>query len=125
MVKIQQKYFILFKEEKIYCYGHGSQDDPRGLWLPDDARWRGPAPDAAPAASVVYQSQDHTVKIHEETEQVETKLDHGFLHVRLQLTPIVDLCRVEHSHVTTRHHNEPIYIPSGNGQVEKEDEPVQ
>lgn len=32
MVKIQQKYF-LFKEEKIYCYGHGSKDDLSRLWL--------------------------------------------------------------------------------------------
>lgn len=47
------------------------------------------------------------VKIHEETEQVETKLDHGFFHVWLQLPSIVDFCWVKHSHVTTWHHNEP------------------
>lgn len=37
MVKIQQKYFFLFKEGKIYCYGHGSKDEFSRLWLPDCA----------------------------------------------------------------------------------------
>ena len=58
-------------------------------------------------------------------QQVETKLDHGFFHVWLQLPLIVYFCWIRYSHVTTWHHNIPIYIPGGNRQVEKGDEPVQ
>lgn len=49
------------------------------------------------------------VQIDEEAEQVVTQFNHGLLHVRLEQTPVVDLSRVKHSHVS--HWN--LQVPAG------------
>lgn len=75
-------------------------------------------------ASVVDQSQDHAIQINEEAEQVVTQFNHRLLHVRLKLTPVVDLSRVKHTHVSHRHLHIPINVPRCYRQVEEEDEPA-
>lgn len=49
------------------------------------------------------------VQINEEAEQVVTQFNHGLLHVRLQLTAVVDLSGVKHAHVSHRY----LHMPAG------------
>lgn len=74
--------------------------------------------------SVVDKCQDHAVQINKEAEQVEAELNHGLLHVGLQLPPVVDLRGVEDPHVTQWDLHIPVDVPRRYGQVEDEDEPV-
>lgn len=75
-------------------------------------------------ASVIDESQNHAVQVDEEAEQVVAQFDHGLLHVRLELTAIVDLCGVKHSHVPHRHLHVPVNIPDCDRKVEQKNEPV-
>lgn len=49
------------------------------------------------------------VQINEEAEQVVTQFNHGLLHVGLELTSVVDLSGVKHTHVS--HWN--LHVPVG------------
>lgn len=75
-------------------------------------------------ASVIDQSQDHAVQINEEAEQVVAQFNHGLFHVGLELTTVVDLSGVKHTHVSHRHLYVPVNVPDCYRQVEEEDEPV-
>lgn len=74
--------------------------------------------------SVVYQSQDHAVQVNEEAEEVISQLNHGLLHVGLELTPVMNLSGVKHTHVSHRDLYAPVNVPGSNRQVEEKDEPV-
>lgn len=49
------------------------------------------------------------VQVNEKAEQVVAQLDHGLLHVRLELASVVDLGGVKHTHVAHRN----LQVPSG------------
>lgn len=51
------------------------------------------------------------VQVNEEAEEVISQLNHGLLHVGLELTPVVDLGGVKHTHVSHRD----LYAPEGRG----------
>lgn len=53
------------------------------------------------------------VQVNEEAEQVIAQLNHGLLHVGLELTPVVDLRGVKHAHVPHRD----LYAPEGRGRL--------
>lgn len=42
------------------------------------------------------------VQVNEEAEEVISQLNHGLLHVGLELTPVMDLSGVKHAHVSHR-----------------------
>lgn len=51
------------------------------------------------------------VQVNEEAEEVVSQLNHGLLHVGLELTPVVDLSGVKHTHVSQGD----LYAPEGRG----------
>lgn len=52
------------------------------------------------------------VQVNEEAEEVIAQLYHGLLHVRLELTPVMNLSGVKHAHVSHRD----LYAPEGRGE---------
>lgn len=53
------------------------------------------------------------VQVDEEAEQVIPQLDHGLLHVGLELTTVVDLSGIKHAHVPHRN----LHAPEGRAGV--------
>lgn len=74
--------------------------------------------------SIIDKSQDHAVQINEKAEQVVTQFNHGFLHVGLELTSVMDLSWVKHPHISHWDLHVPINVPGCYRQVEEEDKPV-